>query len=199
MRMGIRIRVFAIYQLCDKFLNTFFKIVFLSLNLRLIDSTRRKSIDSSSAIFIYIYIWRVSGIGISHHPFKVGEYGFKPRTRYQYCGIEQWLARQPHKLKVAGSNPAPASKKLFEVLVRLHYSKIINLTNFFLNYYADMVFNGQHIWLPTKSCGFESRYPLQKYGSVVQLVKILACHAREHGFESRRSRQYNRTFYFYSL
>ncbi len=27
-----------------------------------------------------------------------------------------------------------------------------------------------------------------KYGSVVQLVRMLACHARGHGFESRQSR-----------
>ena len=31
---------------------------------------------------------------------------------------------------------------------------------------------------------------LSVYGSVVQLVRMLACHARGHGFESRRSRQY---------
>lgn len=26
-----------------------------------------------------------------------------------YCGVEQWSARKPHKLQVAGSSPAPAT------------------------------------------------------------------------------------------
>lgn len=26
-----------------------------------------------------------------------------------YCGVEQWSARQPHKLEVSGSNPLPAT------------------------------------------------------------------------------------------
>ncbi len=28
---------------------------------------------------------------------------------YVECGVEQWLARQPHKLKVVGSSPTPAT------------------------------------------------------------------------------------------
>ena len=30
-------------------------------------------------------------------------------TARQRCGVEQWSARQPHKLEVAGSSPAPAT------------------------------------------------------------------------------------------
>ncbi len=33
-----------------------------------------------------------------------------PRARF-YCGVEQWLARQAHNLKVAGSNPAPTTRR----------------------------------------------------------------------------------------
>ena len=36
--------------------------------------------------------------------------------------------------------------------------------------------------------GFDPRIRHYIYGSVVQLVRMLACHARGHGFESRQSR-----------
>ena len=29
-----------------------------------------------------------------------------------YCGVEQWLARETHNLKVVGSNPSPATLSL---------------------------------------------------------------------------------------
>lgn len=31
------------------------------------------------------------------------------------CGLEQWSARESHKLKVTGSNPVPASKSVSEI------------------------------------------------------------------------------------
>lgn len=34
------------------------------------------------------------------------------------CGVEQWLARQTHNLKVGGSNPPSATKKEDEMLIR---------------------------------------------------------------------------------
>ena len=36
-----------------------------------------------------------------------------------YCGVEQWLARQSHKLKVGGSIPPPATKDLILKLLFL--------------------------------------------------------------------------------
>ena len=31
-------------------------------------------------------------------------------ARLKYSGVEQWPAREPHKLEVVGSNPTPAPK-----------------------------------------------------------------------------------------
>ena len=46
------------------------------------------------------------------HRLMVGRRPFKAEIRIRlplgvmYCGVEQWSAHQPHKLEVAGSNPA---------------------------------------------------------------------------------------------
>ena len=44
--------------------------------------------------------------------------------RFQYRGVEQWLARLTHYQKVAGSNPASATNVLF--IVHMHNRPIMH-------------------------------------------------------------------------
>ena len=46
-------------------------------------------------------------------------------ARTAHCGVEQLVARWAHNPKVAGSNPAPATNKLFEIFVKSSMKSII--------------------------------------------------------------------------
>ena len=55
---------------------------------------------------------------------------------FVYCAVEQWLARQPHKLKVVGSNPTCATSFLGVIsysVKRVKLRKIGSLLNSYQN------------------------------------------------------------------
>ena len=122
---------------------------------------------------------RPHGQAVKTSPFHGGNPGSNPGgvTIYYLCGGVAQLAR------ACGSYPQCQG---FKSLLRYHF--------YIIFFYIVVIFGriaqlGEH--LPYKQGGIGSS-PIvpTKYGLVVQLVRMLACHARGRGFESHPGRHY---------
>ena len=122
---------------------------------------------------------RPHGQAVKTSPFHGGNPGSNPGgvTIYYLCGGVAQLAR------ACGSYPQCQG---FKSLLRYHF--------YIIFFYIVVIFGriaqlGEHLPYKQGVIGSSPIVPT-KYGLVVQLVRMLACHARGRGFESHPGRHY---------
>ena len=123
--------------------------------------------------------FRPHGQAVKTSPFHGGNPGSNPGgvTIYYLCGGVAQLAR------ACGSYPQCQG---FKSLLRYHF--------YIIFFYIVVIFGriaqlGEHLPYKQGVIGSSPIVPT-KYGLVVQLVRMLACHARGRGFESHPGRHY---------